>query len=47
MFIDYKTGYLRPCSEIIVGEKLEKLKVTIRDVSLEPGLENQRYIAET
>ena len=27
-----------------MGEKLEKFKVTIRDVSLEPGLGNQRYI---
>ena len=33
---DSKTGYSRPCSQIVVGQKLEELKVTIRDVSLEP-----------
>ena len=40
----FKTGYLRPCSQIVVGQKLEELKVTIRDVSLEPRLGNQTYI---
>ena len=29
---------LKPCSEIIMGEELEKLKVTVCDVSLEPRL---------
>ena len=33
---DPKTGYLRPCSQIVVGQELEELKVTIGDVSLEP-----------
>ena len=35
---DSETDYLRPCSEIIVGQELEELKVTICDVSLEPRL---------
>ena len=46
MFWDYKTGYLRPWSEIVVGQKLEKLKVAIRDVSLEPWLGNQSVITD-
>ena len=35
---DPKTGYWRPCSQIVVGQKFEELKVTISDVSLEPRL---------
>ena len=46
MFWDYKTGYLRPWSEIVVGQKLEKLKVAIRDVSLEPWLGNHLIVYE-